>query len=147
MFAWQIWLLKLSRRGRGSCFTFFSVLAAQQQSHFILLKRGHKIKDAVMWRQNLWTAQIEQRDGGGRHWHSPRTFGNGERAKTAWTNTYTGLNWTHRDCPFPPVAVIWCSSTIPTRHWSSLYVALRCRPAISTQLAADWVKPCQLWTI
>lgn len=67
MLTWQICLLKLSHRGRGSGFVFLVFLAAQQHSRFNSLNRGHKITDAVMRRQNLWTAQPWARGGGGTH--------------------------------------------------------------------------------
>lgn len=108
---WQILLLKLSRRERGSCFTFFSVLAAQQWSHFNLLKGGHKITDAVMWRQNLWTAHPWAK----RWWRDTfalaafvGTFGDAVPAKTGWTDTSTGFKWTLPDCLFS----IRCSDVV-----------------------------------
>lgn len=102
---WQILLLKLSRREHGSCFTFFSVLAAQQWSHFNLLKGGHKITDAVMWRQkSVDSSSLGKEMVEGTHllrlllWASLETPCQLRQGKT---NSYTGLNWTRPDCLFP----------------------------------------------
>lgn len=86
-----------------------------------------------------------QRDGGGTHllwlllWaplEMPCQLKQGGLTLTrAWTGRFLTVF-------SPPGAVMWFSSAIPVHHWSRLYVALWWRPAISTELAADCVKPC-----